>query len=598
MLLNELLPKLRNGFCFDTETAGNKPSDALRIHSLSLVGISFAVKPWEAYYLPIPEEPNAAASLVGLLATVFSDPTIPKAGHNLKFDINVLRRYDVHVQGELFDTMVANYLYNPAGKHGLKILSQKLLNYQQIEISHLIGKGKYQKSMRSIPVKEAAIYTCEDADQTLQLKKVLEPMLAQKKLTQLFHLIEAPLIYVLADMEYTGVRVDASILRNVAVQVNTELVTINKQLEELSGIKDFNPKSTAQLRQLLFVQLGLDSPTKTSTGNKSTGKKVLLKLKQHHPIIPVILRYKELSSLKSSFLASLISKIHPVTGRVHTSFRQATVVTGRLSSSNPNLQNIPKATELGQEIRKAFVPRDENHVIVAADYSQIELRVMAHFSQDPAMITAFNDGVDIHLATAAKIFNVSPDQLKPDGSERKIAKTVNFGLNYLMSANSLAESIAEATEQDVDVNKAKAYMSKYFEEFIGVARFQRDAYFFALENGYSQTLFGRRRDVHEINSSITSKKNAAKRIAVNTPIQGSAADIIKKAMLVLHQQLTRQGFSTKMVLQVHDELVLDVPKSELDQVVPLIRSVMENVVTLDVPLVVDINHGINWLEAH
>lgn len=600
MLLNELLHKLRNsnGFCFDTETAGKKPGDALKIHSLSLVGISFAVTPWEAYYLPIPEDPDSAASLVLQLASVFSDPTIPKFGHNLKFDINVLRRYGIHVRGALFDTMVAHYLFNPAGKHGLKVLSQELLNYQQIEISHLIGKGKHQKSMRSIPVKDAAIYASEDADQTLQLKNILEPMLAEKKLTQLFHLIEAPLIYVLADMEYTGVRVDADILRNVAIQVNTELLSVSKQLEELSGIVGLKPTSPAQLSQLLFVQLGLDSTAKTSKGNKSTGKKVLLKLQHLHPIIPLILRYKELSSLKSSFLTSLIAKIHPITGRVHTSFNQIAAVTGRLSSSNPNLQNIPNSVGLGQEIRKAFVPRDGNHVIVAADYSQIELRVMAHFSQDPAMIKAFNSGEDIHIATASKIFGVHPNQLDANGTQRSVAKTINFGLNYMMSANSLAESIAVATKEDVDVNKAKAYMSKYFEDFTGVARFQRDAYFFALENGYSQTLFGRRRDLPDINSSIVSKKSKTKRIAVNTPIQGSAADIIKKAMLVLHQELIRLGFKTKIVLQVHDELVLDVPKSELAQVEPLIRNVMENIVKLDVPLIVEIGVGKNWLEAH
>ena len=447
MLLNELLHKLRNGFCFDTETSGDKPGDALNIHSLSLVGISFAVNAWESFYLPIPEEPKAAASLVGHLTAIFFNPTIPKIGHNLKFDINVLRRYGIHVQGELFDTMIAHYLYNPAGKHGLKVLSQELLNYQQIEISHLIGKGKYQRSMRSIPVREAADYACEDADQTFQLQKTLEPMLQQKKLTQLFHLIEAPLIYVLADMEYTGIRVDANLLSKVADQVNKELLSVSKQLEELAGIKGFNPKSTAQLRQLLFIQLGLESVTKTSTGNKGTGKKVLQKLQHHHPIIPIILRYKELSSLKSSFLASLIAKIHPVTGRVHTSFRQATVVTGRLSSSGPNLQNIPNTVGLGQEIRKAFVPRDENHVIVAADYSQIELRVMAHFSQDPAMIKAFNNGEDIHIATASKIFGVHPNQLDANGTQRSVAKTINFGLNYMMSANSLAESIAVATKK-------------------------------------------------------------------------------------------------------------------------------------------------------
>lgn len=598
MFLDDLLEKLRFGFCFDTETAGLVPSDALVIHSLSLVGISFSISPFEGFYLPIPEDPKSAASLVSRLAIVFADPNIPKIGHNLKFDINVLRRYGIDVKGVLFDTMIAHYLYNPAGRHGLKSLSQELLNYQQIEISQLIGKGKYQRSMRTIPVREAADYACEDADQTLQLKQCLEPMLVQKKLTGLFERIECPLIYVLADMEYTGIRVDGELLKEVSTKVDTELIDLNRKMDELTGIKGFNPKSPKQLSDLLFVQLGIASTTKTNTGNKSTGKKVLQKLQLQHPVIPLILRYKELSSLKSHFLATLIAKIHPKTGRVHTSFRQATVVTGRLSSSGPNLQNIPNTKGLGQEIRKAFVPKDADHVIVAADYSQIELRVMAHFSQDPAMIKAFKAGLDIHLATASKIFGVAPEKIESGSNQRKIAKTVNFGLNYLMSANSLAERISEATGEDVDFLKAQEYMDRYFEEFSGVARFQRDAYFFAIEHGYSTTLFGRRRDVPGMDSAIPSKRNSARRIAVNTPIQGSAADIIKKAMIVLHQKLSRLGFKSKILLQIHDELVLDVPKVELNLVLPIIRSVMENIVILDVPLVVDIGIGDNWLEAH
>jgi len=598
MKLNNLLLKLKGGFCFDTETAGKLPGDALKIHSLSLVGISFSITPFEAYYLPVPSDRQKALALLSLLESTFSDPTIPKTGHNLKYDISVLRRYNVNVQGPLFDTMVAHYLCYPDGKHGLKHLSKEMLNYNQIEITDLIGKGKYQRSMQDISIREVTDYACEDADQTLQLKQVLNPLLDVHKLRNLFETIECPLIYVLADMEYTGVKVDKTILQNISVQINLELDDIKGKLHLLSGVKGFNPKSPKQLSSLLFDSLGIDSITTTKTGNRSTSKQVLNKLKGQHPIIPLVLKYKSLSSLKSSFMGSLIAKIHPVTGRVHTSFRQATVVTGRLSSSNPNLQNIPKTEGLGKQIRKAFVPRDENHVLIAADYSQIELRIMAHFSKDVAMINAFNNGIDIHLATASKIFDKPVDKIDKEGPYRKIAKTVNFGLNYLMTAKSLADRISEATGKEVSVGTAQDYMDKYFEEFKGVERFQDDAYFFAVEKGYAQTMFGRRRTVNNINSSSAYKRMAARRVAVNTPIQGTAADIIKMAMVKLHKELLVRGLQSKIILQIHDELVLDVPKAEVDIVLPLITDVMEKIVKLDVPLVVDINIGNNWLEAH
>ena len=598
MKLCDLLIKLKNGFCFDTETAGKTPGDALKIHSLTLVGISFAVTPFEAYYLPLPKNRQEALEILSQIEPVFSDPTIPKTGHNLKYDISVLRRYDILVRGNLFDTMIAHYLCYPDERHGLKHLSKELLNYTQIEISDLIGKGKYQRSMQDISIREVCDYACEDADQTLQLKQILKPLLKSKGLTSLFESVECPLINVLADMEYTGIRVDPNKLKEISNQINNELIQIQEQLDDLSGIKGFNPRSTKKLSNLLFDTLGLESISTTKSGNRSTSKQVLTKLKHEHPIIKQILNYKSLSSLKSSFMGSLIAKIHPITGRVHTSFRQATVVTGRLSSSNPNIQNIPKTEGLGKQIRKAFVPRDENHILIAADYSQIELRVMAHLSKDPAMIEAFNTGVDIHLATASKIFNTPVEKIDKDGVERKIAKTVNFGLNYLMSAKSLADRISEATSKEVSVGTAQDYMDKYFEEFKGVEQFQDDAYFFAVEHGYAETMFGRRRVVKEIDSPLSYKRMAARRIAVNTPIQGTAADIIKMAMVKLHKELSSKGLQSKIVLQIHDELVLEVPKSEVDIVFPLIRDVMENIVTLDVPLVVDINTGNNWLEAH
>lgn len=598
MKLDNLIEKLKGGFCFDTETAGNKPGDALVIHSLTLVGISFATTPFEAYYLPVPEDRQKALALISILAPVFSDPTIPKTGHNLKYDISVLRRYGVYVRGELFDTMIAHYLCFPDGKHGLKQLSKELLNYSQIEIADVIGKGKNQKSMRDIAVREVCDYACEDADQTLQLKSVLEPLLQKSGLRKLYDEVESPLIYVLADMEYTGIKVDSKILQNLSIQINTELNQTQEQLDQLSGIKGINPRSSKKLSNLLFDNIGLESIGTTKSGNRSTSKQVLTKLQKTHPIIPLILEYKALSSLKSSFTGSLISKIHPATGRVHTSFRQATVVTGRLSSSNPNIQNIPKTEGIGRLIRKAFVARDCDHVLIAADYSQIELRVMAHISKDPAMIEAFKSGLDIHLATASKIFNIPVHDIDKEGTHRKIAKTVNFGLNYLMSAKSLADRISEATKEEVSVGTAQEYMDKYFQEFKGVERYQDDAYFFAVEHGYCETMFGRRRQVADINSPFTHKRMAARRIAVNTPIQGTSADIIKMAMVKLFNELNTRGLKSKIVLQIHDELVLDVPRAEVEQVQELVKITMESIVTLDVPLVVDIGVADNWLDAH
>ncbi|OFY85365.1 MAG: hypothetical protein A3F72_03620 [Bacteroidetes bacterium RIFCSPLOWO2_12_FULL_35_15] len=592
-----LLSKLNSCtyFVFDTETGSTEFGSALEIHSLELVGISFAFAVGEAFYLPVPEDIELADKLLHPYKIFFENPDILKIGHNLKFDINVMRRYGISVNGKMFDTIIAHYLYDSNSLHGLKELSKSMLGYQQIEIQDLIGAGKHQMSMRDVEPIEAAVYANEDADQTLQLHEKLTPLLKKRNLEQLFANIEIPLIKVLADMEYEGIKVDAEILYYMEEEARTELDLLQGKIFEAAGT-DFTINSNIDLAAVLFEELGLEPILKTKTGANSVSKKVLKKLEREHPIIPLLLKYKSALSVVDNFLSKLPMNIHPVTERVHTNFKQDRVVTGRLSSANPNLQNIPKQDEgFGKQIRKAFVARDENHVIVSADYSQIELRVIAHYSKDPVMIEAFKNDEDIHQATAAKIFKVAGTEVT--SHQRKIAKTINFGLNYLMSAKTLAERISDATGETIEVSDAQGYMDRYFAEFKGVEAYQEEAYYLATIHGYSTTLFGRRRYLPDIDSPFKFKRMSSKRLAVNTPIQGSSADIIKIAMVELHKELSLT-FKTKMVLQIHDELVFDVPKDELDRVIPIIKRVMEGAVQLDVPLKVEINHGENWLEAH
>ncbi len=596
----QLLSELQNctSFTFDTETGATESGSALTIHSLQLVGISFAFNANESYYLPVPEDPAQAQQLLLPYKPYFENPTISKTGHNLKFDINVLRRYDIAVNGKLFDTMIAHYLIDGDAKHGLKELSKELLNYQQIEISDLIGTGKTQLSMREVSIEEAAVYASEDTDQTLQLQHHLEPILSKMGIDTLFETIEMPLVKVLADMEYTGVNIDYDALLILDMEADVELEILQQQIFDLVGA-EFNINSNQDLREVLFDELQLVSDIKTKTGELSTSKKTLLKLKHDHPVVSLILKYKAISSIKNSFLSKLPNNIHPDTNKIHSNFRQARVVTGRLSSSNPNLQNIPHQHEgFGKQIRKVFIPTDADHVIVSADYSQIELRVIAHYSKDPDMIKAFKAGLDIHTATASKVFGAPIEEIGKDDKRRKVAKTINFGLNYLMSAKTLAERIADETGEEVDVEKAKEYMDSYFEGFAGVRNYHEEAYYLATINGYSTTLFGRRRYIKEIDSQNKSKRTAAKRMAVNTPIQGTSADIIKKAMINVFNELERGGYKAKMVLSVHDEIVLDVPKKELDTLIPMLKRVMESAAELLVPLKVDIGYGDNWLEAH
>jgi DNA polymerase-1 len=595
----ELLQRLSNAdcFCFDTETAATETGDALTIHSLQLVGIAFAFSPGEAYYLPVPEDYNEACMLLAAFKPFFENPDTTKVGHNLKYDINVLRRYGIMVQGPLWDTMLAHYLYDPTARHGLKELSRELLGQEQTPIEELIGTGRNKISMRDVPIDTIANYACQDADMTLRLKHKLEPLLQERNLEALFHDVECPLIYVLADMEYTGVKVDTNVLYDLYNEADDKLNALAEEIEAITG-NYINFNSSEQLRVLLFEDLGLTPVGKTKHGNNSVGKKSLKKMRGEHTVVSLILQYKELASIINTFLATLPGKVHPATGRVHTSFRQARTATGRLSSSSPNLQNIPKAGDFGRLVRKAFVAGSADHVLVAADYSQIELRLMAHFSQDTYMTDAFINGDDIHATTAARLFTEPPADVDEETRRRRIAKTVNFGLNYGMSAQGLADNIWDATNKKVEVEEAQEYMDRYFDEFKGVTRYHDEAVYLATVNDYCETLFGRRRYLEDIHSGLTYKLYRARRLAINGPIQGSAADIIKIAMVNIHRELKAQGFDTKMVLSVHDEIVFDVPKAELDRVVPLIRDTMQSAAKLSVPLIVKIDTGDNWLEAH
>jgi DNA polymerase I len=595
--LNRLLKHLSNAseFTFDTETDGTETGDALTIHSLQLVGISFAFSSGIAFYVPIPENNVEAIKAVSVFKLYFENPRIGKVGHNLKFDINVLRRYDVNVNGVAFDTMIASYLINPENKHGLKELSRQYLNYQQIEITELIGTGKSKAPLRNFPNQEVGTYSCEDADQTLILKEEFCKKYPKRFQEKLFTEIELPLMQVLADMEYQGVNIDTGYLKSVKREADELISELSHRIYKIAG-KTFNINSPHDIRDLFF-ELGLDSGVSTKKGEVSTGKDALKLLKNVHPIIPLLLEYKQVKSITSNFLEALVKKVHPVTKKLHTSFNQVRTATGRLSSSKPNLQNIPKRGELGKKVRKAFVPSSDQHLIVAADYSQIELRVMAHLSNDKSLIDAFKKGLDVHVTTSAKIFRVPEKDILKNDRRRDIAKTINFGLIYMMSAKGLADSISDATGEQVDEETAQEYINTYFDEFSGVKQFQDDAIYEAATKGYAETLFGRRRYFTDDtpNGLLSSK---SKRQAVNTPIQGTAADIIKKAMIAVHSALIEGGFKTKMILQVHDELVFDVPREELNTVVPLIKFTMETCVSLNVPLVVDINYGENWLEAH
>jgi len=553
--------------------------------------MSFCIETGTAYYVPVIADQDEAKKLVAEFKPLFENEAIEKIGQNLKYDIEVLRQYDVRVAGRLYDTMIAHYLLHPDMKHNMDEMAEFYLNYKPVSIETLIGKkGKNQGTMRDVPLDQITEYAAEDADITLQLKQKLEAELDKDHLVKLFDEIESPLIHVLTDMEIEGINIDVPALNAYSIELEKEALKLHENIRELAGI-DFNIDSPKQLGEVLFDHLKIDEKAKkTKTGQYETREDTLQKLANKHEIIPLILEYRSVKKLKSTYVDSLPEMVNPKTGRIHTNYMQTVAATGRLSSNNPNLQNIPIRTERGRFVRKAFIPRNEDYTILAADYSQVELRIIAALSGDEGMKEAFRNGYDIHAATAAKVFGVKLEEV--DREQRSKAKAVNFGIAYGQGAFGLAENL------NISRGEAKEIIDNYFEQFPGIATYKEQSIALAKEKGYAETLLGRRRYLPDINSRNFTVRGAAERNAINAPIQGSAADIIKIAMINLHRVFLKENFKSKMLLQVHDELVFDAHKDELETIIPIIRKEMETAYEIAVPLVVDINNGNNWLEAH
>ncbi|NTW23516.1 MAG: DNA polymerase I [Lentimicrobium sp.] len=583
----ELIKTLENAgsFCFDTETTG------LDVNNVELVGMSFAVKPFEAWYVPVPENYGEAVDIVNEFVPLLADTSIEKTGQNLKYDIAVLRWYDVKVNGPMFDTMLAHYLIEPDQRHNMDYLALIYLNYQPVSIETLIGKkGKGQKNMRHVDLETIKEYACEDADITLQLRMKLEPQLGQTATRELFDEIEVPLVNVLAAMESEGIKIDTRNLNAYSAELESEIKQVEAEIYTLAG-GSFNIASPKQLGEVLFDRMHLsENPKQTKTKQHSTGEEILQKLIHKHPIVQLILDYRSLTKLKSTYVDSLPLLVNPRTGRVHSSFNQAVAATGRLSSNNPNLQNIPIRTERGREIRKAFIPRNEEFTLLSADYSQIELRIIAHISGDAAMQDAFRHGLDIHTATAARIYNIEVDEVTKE--MRRNAKTVNFGIIYGISAFGLSERLGIPRREAADI------INQYFARFPGIREYMDKTIEFAKANGYVETLKKRRRYLRDINSNNAIVRGFAERNAINAPIQGSSADMIKIAMINIHNEFNKLNLRSRMILQVHDELVFDVYKPELQTVMPIVERLMKTAMELDVPVEVEMSTGNNWLEAH
>lgn len=571
--------------CVDTETTSLVEMDA------QLVGLSISFEKGKAFYLPFPEDFEKAKALIGQFKPFFESPKIEKIAQNLKYDLKVLKKYDIEISEPVFDTMLAHYLINPDGRHNMDILSEKYLNYKPISISELIGKkGAKQLSFNDIELEKAANYAAEDADITFQLREPLYQVLMQKEVAHLLYTLEQPLIPVLADMELEGIKVDDAFLNEYSLELEKLATELERAIYDISGCQ-FNLASPKQLGEVLFDVMKLDSKAKkTKTGQYKTDEDTLQNLSGSHPIIGKLLDYRKIMKLKSTYVDALPKLIHPKTGRVHTSFSQAVAATGRLSSSNPNLQNIPIRTEQGREIRKAFIPRDENHTLVAIDYSQIELRIVASISKDDGLKSAFEQGLDIHAATAAKIFKVSLEEVTKE--QRYKAKSVNFGLIYGQGAFGLSKNLG------ISRKEAQELIDAYFQEFGGVKNYMDETIAFCRNNGYVKTLLGRRRYIPDINSANQTVVGFAERNAINAPIQGSAADMIKLAMIKIHKRLNAENWKAKMILQVHDELIFDVPNDELETLIPMVKSEMERAMPLEVPIVAEAGKGANWLEAH
>lgn len=575
-----------NQFCFDTETTGVDANNA------ELVGLSFSITPSEAYYVPVPSDRSTAQTIVDLFKPVLENEQITKVGQNLKYDIIILKWYNVQVRGALFDTMLAHYLIEPELRHNMDYMSETYLNYKPVSIEELIGKkGKAQGNMRDIPIETVKDYAAEDADITLQLQRYFEPQLKKEKLEHLFYDLETPLVYVLADMEYQGININANFLNEYSKVLTQQILALQDKIYQIAG-NSFNIDSPKQVGEILFDKMKVPyGGAKTKTGQYSTSEDKLAELVEEHPIIGEILNYRGLMKLKSTYVDALPKMINPKTGRVHSSFNQALVATGRLSSNNPNLQNIPIKTEEGRQVRKAFIPRDAQHLLMAADYSQIELRLVAEISNDEAMLEAFQSGQDIHRATAAKVYEVPYEAVNAD--QRRAAKTINFAIIYGAGAHNIGKQLG------IKRAEAAQLIDQYFKQYHGLRKYMDDSVELAKKQGYVTTLLGRRRYLRDINSRNAVIRSHAERNAMNTPIQGTAADLIKLAMIKTHRAFQLQNIQSKMVLQVHDELVFDVVKDELEQVKAIVIEAMETALpTLKVPILVEAGIGENWLEAH
>ncbi|MFL9837142.1 DNA polymerase I [Flavobacterium sp. ST-75] len=572
--------------CFDTETTGVNTLTA------ELVGMSFSWETGKAFYIPFPENREEAQELINKFIPFFEDENIEKIGQNLKYDLQVLSNYGITVKGKIFDTMIAHYLINPDMRHGMDILAETYLQYSPKPIEELIGKkGKNQKSMRDVELELIKEYASEDADITLQLKELFAPQLEATGTRKLFDEIEIPLMPVLADMEHEGIRLDCDYLKQLSTELSNDAKILEQRIYETAG-ETFNLASPKQLGDILFdkLKIGGAKQKKTKTGQYATGEEVLSYLAKDNPIVQDILDWRQLVKLQNTYVDALPLQVQETTGRVHTDYMQTVAATGRLSSNNPNLQNIPIRTERGRQIRKAFIARDENYTLVSADYSQIELRIIAALSGDPEMVKSFQNGEDIHASTAAKVFNVPLNEVTRE--QRSHAKTVNFGIIYGVSAFGLSN------QTSLSRSESKELIDTYYKTYPTLKKYINDQIEWARENGYVQTISGRRRYLKDINSQNAVVRGAAERNAVNAPIQGSAADIIKIAMINIHKKLTDENWKSKMLLQVHDELVFDVHNSELEKIKPMIKHEMENAFKMAVPLDVEIGEGQNWLEAH
>ena len=583
LLLEKLLEQ--TSVCFDTETTG------LNALQAELVGIAFSWEPHKGYYLAMPANKEETQRIIDDFRPFFENPQIEKIGHNLKFDLKVLLKYKLKVVGPLFDTMIAHYLINPDMRHNMDVLAETYLNYSPQSITELIGKkGKDQGNMRDVSLDQQTQYAVEDTDITLQLKHHFEKELAEAQTTELFKTVELPLVEVLTDMEAEGINLNVDFLNDLSKTLTADIAVLEKDIYTEVG-ETFNLASPKQLGVILFEKLKLvDKPKKTKTGQYSTAEDILSYLAKDHPIVAKILEWRSLQKLENTYVSALPNDLNPQTQRIHTVYNQAVAATGRLSSNNPNLQNIPIRTPRGQAVRKAFIPRDDQHILMAADYSQIELRIIAALSKDPAMVKAFQNNEDIHAATAARVFDVPLEEVTRE--QRSNAKTVNFGIVYGVSAFGLSQ------QTNLNRTESKELIDTYYASYPQLKQYIADQVNFARENGYVATVLGRRRYLKDINSQNAVVRSAAERNAVNAPIQGSAADIIKLAMIQIHRKIKEENWQSKMLLQVHDELVFDVLKSEKEAFEKMVKTEMEKAFDIGLPLLVDVGFGQNWLEAH